>query len=164
MQSRSWRVPAVALAVAALAAWSGSVSTATTVSPPTGGAPVLSPATVPSAVTTLLTANPDCPKEMPLPPGPDAKQAAIAALEATIPTIYKGIDTRGYRITGAWPADSRSDPLSEIPGTLCGQFVRERTYVVTLFFPAMQPSADLSQGQDFVSKFPGGWRVWFTYH
>lgn len=124
-----------------------------------GSPGVLAGTTVPSA------ASRNCPKGTPLPFPSGAKQAAIAAVEASIPTIYKNVDTRGYRITGAWPAASRpNDPLSEMPGSLCGQLLAERTYIVTLFFPAMLPSADLSQGQDFVADFTSGWRVWFVYH
>ena len=115
--------------------------------------------------TAPPTLSPNCPPETPLPLGPDAQQAALAAVEASIPTIYNNIDPRGHRITDAWPAAARpNDPLSRIPGSLCGQLVGERTYIVRLLFPAMLPSADLSQGQDFVADFSSGWRVWFVYH
>ena len=160
-----WGLPCCVLTAVLLGACGGAGPPALQSQPSIGhqgssiGSPeALSQTPVPSA------AGANCPKEAPLPLRPDARQAAIAAVEATVTTAYENIDTHGYRITGAWPAGSRNDPLSEIPGALCGQLVRERTCVVTLFFPAMLPSADLSQGQDFVADFTGGWRVWFRYH
>ena len=33
-----------------------------------------------------------------------------------------------------------------------------------LSFPKMLPSANLSAGQLFLSRFQDGWKVWFQYH
>ena len=52
-----------------------------------------------------------------------------------------------------------------IPGGMCGATVGARTWVVELHFPAYdKTSADLAQGQLFLSRFKDGWKVWFQYH
>jgi len=47
---------------------------------------------------------------------------------------------------------------------MCGSVVGGRTWIVELHFPKLEPSASLSQGQAFVSRFRSGWRVWYRYH
>jgi hypothetical protein len=47
---------------------------------------------------------------------------------------------------------------------MCGPVVGSRTWVVEMRFPKLEPSASLSQGQAFVSRFRSGWRVWYRYH
>lgn len=47
----------------------------------------------------------------------------------------------------------------------CGTRIAQRTVVVNLFFPHALPSASLSYGQVWVSRFPGDrYRVWFVFH
>ncbi|MGH2949336.1 MAG: hypothetical protein ACRDPC_24290 [Solirubrobacteraceae bacterium] len=45
-----------------------------------------------------------------------------------------------------------------------GRRARNRTVVVRLEFPAMRPSASLSQGVVLVSRFDGEYRVWAQLH
>jgi hypothetical protein len=46
----------------------------------------------------------------------------------------------------------------------CGRRMQERTVVVYLEFPAMRPSASLSQGVVLVSRFAGQYRIWAQLH
>jgi hypothetical protein len=46
---------------------------------------------------------------------------------------------------------------------LCGASIGQRTYVVQLNFTAELPSASLSHGVVFVSRFVTGWQVWLVY-
>jgi hypothetical protein len=46
----------------------------------------------------------------------------------------------------------------------CGRRAQVRTVVVDLDFPAMRPSASLSQGVVLVSRFSGAYRVWAQLH
>jgi hypothetical protein len=83
---------------------------------------------------------------------------AIARVRAAVAKIYTNINTNGYRVTSAAPAGGGG--FGAIPAGMCGPLVGSRTYVVQLSFPAMAPSASLSQGQLFVSRFTQGWQVW----
>ena len=42
----------------------------------------------------------------------------------------------------------------------CGAGTQQRTVVVDLQFPSLSPSASLSQGTVFVSRFGDGYQVW----
>ena len=117
----------------------------------TGRTPAASPASV-------------CPLATPLDPGPDARAAATAAAVAEVPKRYPPhIDTTGFQVSNAYLADPSSG-FGSIAFGLCGTAIGQRTWVVELFFPKMLPSADLSAGQLFLSRFPDGWKVWFQYH
>lgn len=106
----------------------------------------------------------NCPTETVLDPGPDAKAAATAAALVAVPQRYPPhIDTTGVQVTSAYPADPASG-FGVIAYGLCGATIGQRTWVVELSFPRMSPSVNLSEGQLFVSRFAGGWRVWFQYH
>jgi hypothetical protein len=113
------------------------------------------------ALVVVQHAPSDCRAEEPLPPGRHARERAIAAVEASLKTGPK--EWRTYRITSAYPATSRKG-FGEIALTMCGPVVAGRTWIVEIHFPALEPSASLSQGQAFVSRFKSGWRVWFRYH
>jgi hypothetical protein len=96
-----------------------------------------------------------CPHPLPLSAEAVARAADQARLEA--PELY-GADARGVKVAAASIATSgrrggwvRSE---------CGDSVARRTVVVELFLPAMLPSASLSQGVVFISRFPRGYRVW----
>ncbi len=106
-----------------------------------------------------------CPNPPPLTFDPDAGVNAVAAARAALPTLYRNIETAGYQVRAAGPATATSVAgYGAIAGTLCGQLARSRTYVVELYFPAMEPSASLSQGQLFASRLGVGWQVWYQYH
>jgi hypothetical protein len=103
----------------------------------------------------------ECPKETPLEPGRDAKDRAIAAVRQSLRT---GPDKqRSYEIQSAYPA-TRDQGFAVIALRMCGPVVGSRTWVVEMHFPDLEPSASLSQGQAFVSRFRSGWRVWYRYH
>jgi photosystem II stability/assembly factor-like uncharacterized protein len=105
-----------------------------------------------------------CPSA-PLDFDPRATENAIAAARTAVPLLYRGVDTSGYQVRAAAPAAASSVAgWGAIAGSLCGSLTRSRTYVVELYFPAMEPSASLSQGQLFVSRSAAGWQVWYQYH
>ena len=72
-------------------------------------------------------------------------------------------DWRTYEIRSAYPASS-GQGFSVIALPMCGPEVGSRTWVVEIYFPKLEPSASMSQGQAFVSRFRSGWRVWYRYH
>jgi hypothetical protein len=102
--------------------------------------------------------SPDCPKEAPLEPGPHARDGAIAAVRKSLRTGPE--EWRAYEIR---PATS-GQGFSLVAFPMCGPVVGSRTWVVEIRFPKLEPSASLSQGQAFVSRFRSGWRVWYRYH
>ena len=142
------------LAAAALAACARSM--------PAGSAP--GEKALPSASSRPDPASGICPKEAPLDPGPDARGAATAAAVTAVPQRYgRPIDTTGFQVARVYPADLASG-YGPVAYGLCGSEVGQRTWVVELSFPKMLPSADLSAGQLFLSRFQNGWKVWFQYH
>jgi hypothetical protein len=70
---------------------------------------------------------------------------------------------RTYEIKSAYPATSAKG-FAIVAFPMCGPVVGGRTWVVEIRFPKFEPSASLSQGQAFVSRFRSGWRVWYRYH
>lgn len=108
--------------------------------------------------------SPDCPRHEALLPGGDARQAAIEAARRAIPRFYTHLDTRRYTVERSYPADAQRAGFAAIPSGMCGEQVGGRTWVVELHFPEMEPSASLSNGQLFVSRFRDGWWAWFAYH
>jgi hypothetical protein len=118
----------------------------------------------PSGSSRPDTASGICPRETPLDPGPGAGAAATSAAEAAVPQRYRRpIDTTGFQVARAYPADLTSG-YGPVAYGLCGSEIGQRTWVVELSFPKMLPSADLSAGQLFLSRFQDGWKVWFQYH
>ena len=104
-----------------------------------------------------------CPAQTPLAPGPYAPPSSVSAAVAAVPQRYGQIDTTGFQVDKAYQADP-SNGFGAIAFGLCGEVIGSRTWVVELSFPRMLPSADLSAGQLFLSRFPDGWKVWFQYH
>jgi hypothetical protein len=120
-------------------------------------------AATPGAVVPATPAS-NCPTATVLDPGPDARTAATAAAVAAVPQRYRPhIDTTGFQVTNAYPADP-SAGFGAIAYGLCGAAIGQRTWVVELSFPKMAPSVSLSEGQLFLSRFTDGWKVWFQYH
>ena len=99
----------------------------------------------------------NCPKETPLEPGRRARDRAIAAVRESSRAGPK--EWRTYKIESAYPAAS-SEGFGAIVYNWCGPVVGSRTWVVEMHFPNFEPSASLSQGQAFISRFRSGWRVW----
>jgi len=151
------------LTLTALAACARAVTPA---GAPTGPSPTAATPSAQGSSSTVVPASPDsrCPTETPLDPGPDAKVSATAAAVAAVPQRYPPrIDTTGFQVTDAYPADPSSG-FGAIAYGLCGTAVGQRTWVVELSFPKMAPSVNLSAGQLFLSRFADGWKVWFQYH
>lgn len=98
-----------------------------------------------------------CPKQakaaLPLPPDAVAKAAEAAFRQA--PRRFKGIDTLGERILSSSLARTEAFLVRQ-----CGRRIANRTVVVSLRFPKMLPSAILSEGTVFVSRFEHGYRIW----
>jgi hypothetical protein len=88
-------------------------------------------------------------------PGNAVAKAAEAAL-AEAPAKFKAINTKGATIV--------TSELGEIDGAYvahqCGKAIEKKTVVVQLRFPKMLPSASLSAGTVFVSRFKNGYHVW----
>jgi hypothetical protein len=104
-----------------------------------------------------------CPKQPPQPlPGNALVGATLAAL-AEAPAIYRNLNLEAMRATEVILGDD--DPArGGYAGLNCGHLVQSRTVVVYLEFPALLPSASLSQGVVLVSRFSGGYRVWSELH
>ena len=90
------------------------------------------------------------PKETPFEPGRHARDRAIAAVRESSRAGPK--EWRTYKIESAYPAAS-SEGFGAIVYNWCGPVVGSRTWVVEMYFPNFEPSASLSQGQAFVSRF-----------
>jgi hypothetical protein len=104
-----------------------------------------------------------CPRQKPQPLPADAIAGASRAALAQARTIYAGLDRKGMRVTEAILADD--DPArGGYAGRNCGHLVRSRSIVVYLQFPALLPSASLSEGVVLVSRFAGHYRVWTRLH
>jgi|SRR5579859_3148122 len=104
-----------------------------------------------------------CPTATPLDPGPDAANEVRFTVAKNLPAIYSNIQTSGYQITRVYEA-SPGQGFGAIPFGMCGQAIGSRTWIAELYFPAELPSADLSHGQLFLTRFASGWEIWFRYH
>src|SRR3954452_11511933 len=93
----------------------------------------------------------------------DALAAATRAALDQAPTIYRGTKLRGMRVVKADLA-TRDPDRGGYPKAKCGAALQRRTVVVYLDFPAMLPSASLSQGLVLVSRFAGAYRIWAQLH
>jgi hypothetical protein len=123
-----------------------------------------SPSQVGPAQSPVASSLNRCPVPVPLPFDPRAKANAEATARRALPLVSKGIVTTGFEITGSNPAaSSAAGARGGLVGNTCGQRTQKRTYVVELEFPAMLPSAALSQVTLFVSRFAVGWQVWAEY-
>lgn len=76
-------------------------------------------------------------------------------------TIYKSLDLTGARARAAFATHAGARGAF---ARKCGSRVEDRTVVVFLSFPAMKPSASLSQGVLLLARFSGGFRVWAVLH
>lgn len=103
-----------------------------------------------------------CPHQRPQPLPGDALIGATAAALGEAPSLYRETDLRGMRATEAVLATFNA-PRGGY-ASKCGGAVRARTVVVYLEFPAMRPSASLSEGVLLVGRFGGTYRVWARLH
>lgn len=149
MKKRVARIPLCLVFLLSLAACGSHAAT-----------PVARPSPAPSLISP-------CPTEPLLEPGPDAAAAATAAAQAEVPQRYPlpRVDSPGFEVTTAYVADRAATGYGIIPFGMCGTDIGQRTWVVELHFPRMDPQGvDLAHGQLFLGRFTGGWRVWYQYH
>ena len=93
-------------------------------------------------------------------PAAAVARAADRALVET-PQLYPGLGAAVVTQSALAPyADARGSEVRR----QCGQRAFHRTVVVELLFPKELPSASLSQGVVFVSRFATGYRVWEMAH
>ena len=116
----------------------------------------------PSSASLVSTPSGQCPKHALRLPGIGVARAAEQALDEAAHD-YQGLDTRHARVQAADRSKFAGARGQEVR-TQCGAKVARRTVVVQLLFPRMLPSASLSQGVVFVSRFPRGYRVWEVAH
>jgi hypothetical protein len=103
-----------------------------------------------------------CPKVVPeVLPGDALAGATRAALSQAHP-LYRDLNLDGMRATEAVLAPFNPDRGGY--ARKCGTAVDKRTVVVYLEFPAMKPSASLSEGVVLVSRLRGSYRVWAVLH
>ena len=98
-----------------------------------------------------------CPNPLPLSARPLERASAQARLEA--PVLYGAVEAEGVKVTRSYRATAPGTRSGQVRRE-CGEQVARRTVVVELLFPRMLPSASLSQGVVFVSRFRAGYRVW----
>ena len=89
-------------------------------------------------------------------------RAANRALKET-PDIYGAATAKGAKVVSAAISAAAGVRGRQVKRE-CGRRVYRRAVVVELFFPAMRPSASLSQGTVFVSRLREGYRVWERAH
>lgn len=126
-----------------------------------GGVAIAASATArPSAAHRSSSACPHQPQPLPA----DAIAGAAQAALANARTVHRGPDGKRMRITEAILADD-APARGGYAGRNCGHLVQSRSIVVYLQFPALLPSASLSEGVVLVSRFADGhYRVWATLH
>jgi hypothetical protein len=116
-----------------------------------------------ASVRNQITIPGSCPSHE-LAPSPESVARAADQARIEAPAIYGELGI-GARILAAdiattGNAGSRGQQVRQ----QCGGKVAGRTIVVELFLPKGLPSASLSQGTLFVSRFPSGYRVWEIAH
>lgn len=102
---------------------------------------------------------PDDPRRL---PDDAVARAAFQALDE-VRHLYDDLDTRRSKVIQSDRAAAAGVRGQEIRKA-CGQTAYRRSVVVELVFPKMRPSASLSQGTVFVSRFDDGYRVWKVAH
>jgi hypothetical protein len=96
-------------------------------------------------------------------PGDPVARAALAALDQA-PVLYRGRELKGMRATRSILARDDDAGRGGYARVKRGRRAQNRTVLVELEFPAMRPSASLSQGVVLVSRFAGEYRVWALLH
>jgi hypothetical protein len=80
-----------------------------------------------------------------------------------VPQVYHGTNLKQMRIVRFVRA-ARDRDRGGYARVKCGATAWRRTYVAYLEFPAMRPSASLSQGVVLVGRFGGQYRIWARLH
>jgi hypothetical protein len=94
----------------------------------------------------------------------DSLAGATLAVLDQADAVYGGTKLEGMRTTKAVLARVDDPGRGRCARVECGRRMQNRTIVVYLEFPAMRPSASLSQGVVLVSRFAGRYRVWSRLH
>jgi hypothetical protein len=124
-------------------------------STPPAAEPTATP--TPAAIGGEKAAN--CPSGA-LPLGGDADAAVRAALAAYVQKMQPDpSETEGATGTAKVATDDAAG-YGGMAIQACGDEVAANTFVVTLHFPALEPSASLSNGVVFVSREESGWLAW----
>ena len=106
-----------------------------------------------------------CPAVALLVPTSEADAGALrSALSTIVPLQYPDpSEYQDYGITSVRMA-AVSAAYGRVAAHFCGEEVARSTWIVELYFPHLEPSASMSQGQLFVAKTKDGWTSWFRYH
>jgi hypothetical protein len=109
-----------------------------------------------------ITTSKQCPRSALSLPGDAVARAADQAL-VEAPALYSGLKTGKRRVIASQRAAFAGVRGKQILNE-CGRRAYRKTVVVDFRFPLMLPSASLSQGTVFISRFPHGYRVWEVAH
>jgi hypothetical protein len=107
-----------------------------------------------------------CPKTQPEKLPPDALAGATEAALEQVPSVFGDVEaTEGAYAVAAYLAESgrgRSPMIRK--GLGCSKLLQDRSIVVDLVFPKLEPSASLSQHTVFVARFGDDYWVWGIGH
>lgn len=96
--------------------------------------------------------------------GPEAAAEIRAVVDQLVKGAYPAApEYQEWEIRRIAPL-TQAEAYHGIAQTLCGAAVADRSWLVELRFPKLEPSASLSQGQLFVAKIRGRWTTWYQYH
>jgi hypothetical protein len=123
-------------------------------------AAVMFGAITPNATAAVRVNPATCPASIQRLPADGVQHAADQALAAAA-KLYPGINTKGAEVMAA-ARSAFAGVRGQQVTAMCGSHVAGRTVVVQMLFPAMLPSASLSQSVVFAGRFAGGYRVWFV--
>ncbi len=106
-----------------------------------------------------------CPKQAKaaLPLSTHATKKAGQAALAAAPKRYKDLNVKEATVVSSKVATAAGARGGEV-AFQCGKTIQARTIVVELRFPKELPSASLSEGVVFVSRFKSGYQVWEVAH
>jgi hypothetical protein len=93
----------------------------------------------------------------------NAGRSAAAEVLRELPALYGDKTAAGARVIAVAPA-TRSRDRGGYARVKCGMTAWRRSLVVQIEFPAMLPSASMSQGTVLVGNFWGQLRVWARLH
>jgi hypothetical protein len=95
---------------------------------------------------------------------PDAVAGATRSALAQAPRVFRGTKLKGMRVISAATSAAAAGSATRYARTKCGPRIQRRTVAVSLEFPAMKPSASLSQGTVLVSPTRSAYVVWARLH
>lgn len=99
------------------------------------------------------------------PLGPNAAAEISNLLPTFVPRLYPGTDHLDWKLSALVPLTTKSVSVWYGMAKNFGyRQLAQNSYLVWLKFPRLLPSADLSQGQFFITRTRSGWVAWFQYH